>query len=53
VHPQLIRPGGRAANIGVHGRPALGLDQFIEAYDMFACAGDPGALKVVPTRNAM
>jgi alcohol dehydrogenase len=94
---QLIRPGGRVANIGVHGEPAtlhledlwirdvtittglvdthstptllklvrgnqLGagqfvthhfhLDQFIEAYDVFARAGDTGALKVVLSRTA-
>jgi len=93
---QLIRPGGRVANIGVHGEPAtlhleelwirdvtittglvdtystptllklvrggqvgagqfvthhFGLDQFIEAYDVFARAGDTGALKVVLTRG--
>jgi alcohol dehydrogenase len=92
----LIRPGGRVANIGVHGEPAtlhledlwirdvtittglvdtystptllrlttthqvdagrfvthhFHLDQFIEAYDVFARAGDTGALKVVLTRN--
>ena len=88
----LVRPGGRIANIGVHGEPATlhletlwtrdvtittGLvdtystptllrlvttgqvdaarfvthhftfDQFIEAYDVFARAGETGALKVV------
>ena len=92
---ELIRPGGRVANIGVHGEPvtlhledlwikdvtittglvdtystptllklitsgqvAAGrfvthhfhLDQFIEAYDVFARAADTGALKVVLTR---
>ena len=93
---QLIRPGGRVANIGVHGEPAtlhledlwirnvtittglvdtystptlltlaashqvdagrfvthhFALDDFMEAYDVFARAGDTGALKVVLTRN--
>jgi alcohol dehydrogenase len=93
---ELIRPGGRVANIGVHGEPAtlhledlwiknvtirtglvdtystptllqltssqqvdaarfvthhFRLDQFIEAYDVFARAGDTGALKVVLTRQ--
>jgi alcohol dehydrogenase len=92
----LIRPGGRVANIGVHGEPAtlhleelwiknvtittglvdtystptllklttshqvdaarfvthhFDLDQFIEAYDVFAHAADTGALKVVLTRR--
>src|SRR5579871_722484 len=90
----LIRPGGRVANIGVHGEPAtlhleelwirnvtimtglvdtystpsllklvssgqvnaakfvthhFGLDQFVEAYDVFGRAADTGALKVVVT----
>lgn len=93
----LIRPGGRVANIGVHGEPAtlhledlwirnvtittglvdtystptllklatshqvephqfvthhFALDDFIEAYDVFARAGDTGALKVVLTRTS-
>ena len=92
----LIRPGGRAANIGVHGHPAtlhleelwikdvtittglvdtystptllrlvssgqlpadrfvthhFGLDQFMEAYDVFGRAAETGALKVVLTRS--
>ena len=90
----LIRPGGRVANIGVHGEPAtlhleelwiknvtittglvdtystptllklatsnqvdagrfithhFALDEFMEAYDVFARAADTGALKVVLT----
>jgi alcohol dehydrogenase len=93
---ELIRPGGRVANIGVHGEPAtlhleqlwildvtittglvdtsstptllrliassqvaagrfvthhFGLDQFMEAYDVFGRAADTGALKVVLTRS--
>jgi alcohol dehydrogenase len=93
---QLIRPGGRVANIGVHGESAtlhleelwikdvtittglvdtystptllrlisthqldaarfvthhFALDQFIEAYDVFANAADTKALKVVLTRS--
>jgi alcohol dehydrogenase len=89
---QLSRPGGRIANIGVHGEPAtlhleeqwirnitittglvdaystptllrlvtsgqidagrfithrFALDEFDEAYDVFARAGETGALKVV------
>jgi alcohol dehydrogenase len=92
----LARPGGRIANIGVHGQPAtlhledlwirnvrittglvdtystptllrlaqghqvepdrfvthhFTLDQFEEAYDTFARAGETGALKVVLTRT--
>ena len=92
---RLIRPGGRVANIGVHGEPAtlhleelwirnvtittglvdtystptllrlvtsrqveaarfvthhFVLDQFIDAYDVFGCAADTGALKVVLTK---
>jgi alcohol dehydrogenase len=92
----LIRPGGRVANIGVHGEPAtlhledlwirdvtittglvdtfstptllklatsrqldasrfvthhFTLDQFVEAYDVFARASETGALKVVLTRD--
>jgi alcohol dehydrogenase len=92
----LIRPGGRVANVGVHGAPAtlhledlwirditittglvdtnstptllrlitshqldssrfvthhFPLDQFLEAYDVFARAGDTGALKVVITQD--
>jgi alcohol dehydrogenase len=92
----LIRPGGRVANIGVHGEPAtlhledlwirdvtittglvdtystptllrlttthqvdagrfvthhFHLDEFMEAYDVFARAAETGALKVVLTRN--
>ena len=92
----LARPGGRIANIGVHGEPAtlhleeqwirditittglvdtsstptlmrlittgqidarqfithhFDLDQFEEAYDVFARAADTGALKVVLTRG--
>jgi alcohol dehydrogenase len=92
---QLIRPGGRVANIGVHGEPAtlhledlwirdvtittglvdtsstptllklarsgqvapskfvthhFKMSDFIEAYDVFARAGETGALKVVLTR---
>jgi alcohol dehydrogenase len=92
----LIRPGGRVANIGVHGEPVtlhledlwiknvtittglvdtystptllrlttsnqvdagrfvthhFHLDEFIEAYDVFARAADTGALKVVLTRR--
>ena len=91
----LARPGGRIANIGVHGEPAtlhleeqwirnitvttglvdaystptllrlltshqidagrfvthhFALDDFAEAYDVFARAGDTGALKVVLSR---
>jgi alcohol dehydrogenase len=91
---QLIRPGGRVANIGVHGEPValhledlwirnvtittglvdtystptllkltashqvdagrfithhFALDDFMEAYDVFAKAADTGALKVVLT----
>lgn len=94
---RLVRPGGRVANVGVHGAPAtlhledlwirdvtirtglvdtystptllrlvasqqvdasrfvthhFTLDQFMEAYDVFARAGDTGALKVVLTRDA-
>jgi alcohol dehydrogenase len=93
---RLIRPGGRVANVGVHGKPAtlhleelwirnvrittglvdtystptllklvasaqldvgrfvthhFPLDQFIDAYDTFARAGETGALKVVLSRN--
>ena len=93
---ELIRPGGRIANVGVHGRPAtlhleelwikdvtiktglvdaystptllklitsrqlivddfvthhFSLDQFMDAYDVFARAGETGALKVVLTRD--
>ena len=92
----LIRPGGRVANIGVHGEPAtlhledlwirdvtittglvdtfstptllkltsarqvdaqrfvthhFALDEFMDAYDVFARAGETGALKVVLTRS--
>jgi alcohol dehydrogenase len=92
----LVRPGGRVANIGVHGEPAtlhledlwikdvsittglvdtfstptllklarahqveahrfvthhFVLDQFMDAYDVFARAGETGALKVVLTRS--
>ncbi len=92
----LVRPGGRVANIGVHGAPAtlhletlwtrdvtittglvdtfstptlsrliaahqlnvsryathhFGLDQMIEAYDVFSNASHTGALKVVLTRT--
>ncbi len=92
---QLARPGGRIANVGVHGQPAtlhleeqwirditittglvdanstptllrllanhqidagrfithrFGLDEFTEAYDVFARAGETGALKVVLSR---
>ena len=92
---RLARPGGRIANIGVHGEPAtlhletlwirdvtittglvdtfstptllrlisggqidaskfvthhFGLDEFIDAYDVFGRAGETGALKVVLTR---
>jgi alcohol dehydrogenase len=93
---RLIRPGGRVANIGVHGKPAtlhledlwikgvtiktglvdtystptllklvtteqlkmdalvthhFQLNEFMEAYDVFARAADTGALKVVLTRS--
>ena len=93
---RLIRPGGRVANVGVHGKPAtlhleelwirdvtvttglvdtystptllklvasqqldagrfithhFGLDQFMEAYDVFSEAADTGALKVIISRN--
>lgn len=93
---ELIRPGGRVANVGVHGGPAMlqledlwirnvtittglvdtystptllrlitsgqvdagrfvthhfTLDQFMQAYDVFAGAADTGALKVVLTRG--
>jgi alcohol dehydrogenase len=93
---KLVRPGGRIANVGVHGAPAtldleelwikditittglvdtystptllqlvtsgqlnvkpfithhFGLDEFDEAYDVFARAADTGALKVVLTRS--
>ena len=93
---KLARPGGRIANVGVHGQPAtlhleeqwirditittglvdtnstptllrllaghqidsgrfithrFGLDEFDEAYDMFARAGETGALKVVLSRS--
>src|SRR5947209_14669579 len=93
---ELIRPGGRVANIGVHGTPAtlhletlwirdvtvttglvdtystptllklisagqvdaarfvthhFGLDDFMEAYDVFSRAADTGALKVVLARS--
>lgn len=93
----LVRPVGRVANIGVHGKPAtlhlerlwtrdvtittglvdtystptllrlltsrqidaqrfithrFGFDQFIEAYDVFARAGETGALKVVLSRTS-
>jgi alcohol dehydrogenase len=92
----LIRPGGRVANVGVHGEPAtlhledlwirnvnittglvdtystptllklvtarqidaarfvthhFALNEFMSAYDVFAHAGDTGALKVVLTRQ--
>ena len=92
----LIRPGGKVANIGVHGEPAtlhledlwiknvtittglvdtystptllklisghhvdaarfvthhFGMDDFMKAYDVFARAGETGALKVVLTRS--
>jgi alcohol dehydrogenase len=93
---KLVRPGGRIANIGVHGAPVtldlqdqwirditittglvdtysiptllqmvgsgqlnvkpfithhFGLDEFDDAYDVFARAADTGALKVVLTRQ--
>jgi alcohol dehydrogenase len=93
---QLVRPGGRVANIGVHGQPVtlhlellwsrdvtmttglvdasstptllrlltsghldakpfvthrFGLDDFMEAYDVFADAAHSGALKVVLSRR--
>lgn len=93
---ELIRPGGRVANVGVHGRPAtlhledlwikgvaiktglvdtystptllkliasrqlkvsdfithhFAMDQFMDAYDVFARAADTGALKVVLTNS--
>jgi alcohol dehydrogenase len=93
---RLIRPGGRVANVGVHGEPAtlhledlwirnvtittglvdtnstptllrlttarqldasrfityhFAMDDFIEAYDVFARAGETGALKVVLTKG--
>lgn len=93
---RLIRPGGRVANVGVHGEPAalhleelwirnvtvttglvdtystptllrlieagkldagrfvthrFGMDEFMEAYDVFSRAGETGALKVSLTRN--
>jgi len=92
----LVRPGGRVANIGVHGAPAtihletlwiknvtittglvdasstprllklladgqldptpiithrFGLDQFMEAYDVFGRPAETGALKVVLQRG--
>ncbi len=92
----LIRPGGRVANVGVHGKPAtlhledlwikgvtiktglvdtystptllkliasrqlnvndfvthrFSLDEFMDAYDVFARAGETRALKVVLTRR--
>ncbi|HKS98813.1 MAG TPA: zinc-dependent alcohol dehydrogenase family protein [Rugosimonospora sp.] len=92
----LVRPGGRVANIGVHGKPAtlhledlwirnvtittglvdtfstprllamlaagqldvghmvthrFGLDEFMDAYDVFARPAQTGALKVVLTRQ--
>ncbi len=92
---ELVRPGGRVANIGVHGQPATlhletlwtrdvtittglvdtyststlsrliathqldgkrfathhyGIDDFMEAYEVFANASETGALKVVLTR---
>jgi len=94
---ELVRPGGRVANIGVHGTPAqlhleklwgrdvtittglvdtrsiptllrmvgshqidaasfathrFGLDQMVEAYDVFARAADTGAIKVIISRAA-
>ena len=93
---ELVRPGGRVANVGVHGEAAtlhleslwiknvtvttglvdtystptllkliaaqqidpgkfithrFAMDDFIEAYDVFARAGETGALKVVLTRS--
>lgn len=93
----LVRPGGRVANVGVHGTPVtlhlerlwarnvtittglvdtystptlprlltshqldarrfvthrFGFDQFMHAYDVFAHAGETGALKVVLSRNS-
>jgi len=93
---ELVRPGGRVANIGVHGKPAtlhleslwirnvtittglvdaystprlltmlaagqldtskfvthrFGLDEMMEAYDVFADAADTGALKVALFRT--
>jgi alcohol dehydrogenase len=93
---KLVRPGGRIANIGVHGKPAMlhlehewarditittglvdasstptlmrlvatgqldvgrfvthrfSMDDFEQAYDVFADAADNGALKVVLTRQ--
>jgi len=93
---ELIRPGGRVANVGVHGSPVtlhledlwiknvtittglvdtystptllrlltshqvdagrfvthhFGLDDFMQAYDVFGRAADTGALKVVLTRS--
>jgi len=94
---RLVRPGGRVANIGVHGAPAtlhletlwiknvtittglvdtsttprllrlladhhldpgplithrFGIDQMMEAYDVFSRPAETGALKVVLTRTA-
>jgi alcohol dehydrogenase len=93
---ELVRPGGRVANVGVHGRPAtlhletlwirnvtittglvdtystprlltmlaagqldtgrfvthrFGLDEMMDAYDVFADAADTGALKVALFRS--
>jgi alcohol dehydrogenase len=93
---ELVRPGGRVANLGVHGVPAtlhleslwirnvtittglvdtystptllrlltsrqidtrrfithhFGLDEFMEAYEVFGNAAETGALKVVLTRS--
>jgi alcohol dehydrogenase len=93
---RLVRPGGRVANVGVHGQPAtlhledlwiknvtittglvdtystptllrlvaahqidsarfvthrFGIDEFLEAYDVFGRPGETGALKVALTRS--
>jgi alcohol dehydrogenase len=93
---RLVRPGGRVANVGVHGQPAtlhledlwiknvtittglvdtystptllrlvaahqidsarfvthrFGIDEFLQAYDVFGRPGETGALKVALTRS--
>ncbi|MFJ5708258.1 alcohol dehydrogenase catalytic domain-containing protein [Streptomyces sp. NPDC093105] len=50
---RMVRPGGRVAGIGLHGKPAslhlddrFALERMEEAYDVFGRAADTGAVEV-------
>ena len=50
AHPAASARRGHQIDAGAFATHRFGLDEFLDAYDVFSRAGDTGALKVVLSR---